>query len=107
MEFPNDENGQVLRTMQEEGDDLSQARSIDFYFAFPLREVAEAFAADVRKTMGLSAEAGPYEERKMWEATVKKNMVPTHAAITELEKALTTLAESYQGEADGWGSFKQ
>jgi hypothetical protein len=30
LEFPKDENGDVLRRMQADGDDLSKARDIDF-----------------------------------------------------------------------------
>jgi len=41
----------------------------------------------------------------MWEATISKNMVPTHEAITELEAALDKIAQLFEGEADGWGCF--
>ena len=43
-QFPDDENGDVLREMYARGDDLSQPRMVDFCFAFPGRRQALAFA---------------------------------------------------------------
>ncbi len=105
MKFPNDENGDILAKMVERGDDLSKARKIDFYFAFPEKSQAENFAEQVRLTTGLLPEVSRYEECNMWQATVYKEMIPTHQAITELETALDQIAQLYEGEADGWGCF--
>ncbi len=77
MKFPNDENGDILAKMVERGDDLSKARKIDFYFAFPEKSQAENFAEQVRLTTGLLPEVSRYEECDMWQATVCKEMIPT------------------------------
>ena len=106
MNFPNDENGDILRKMSERGDDLSKSREIDFYFAFPDEHHAKNFAEQVRVTMDLTSEVARYEERNMWEATVSKEMVPTHRGITDLESSLSQIAQLHDGEADGWGCFK-
>jgi hypothetical protein len=45
--FPNDDNGQVLQSMHERGDDLKKARDIDFCFVFPDRTQAVAFIQQV------------------------------------------------------------
>jgi len=105
MRFPNDENGNILPKMIREGDDLSKSRKMDFYFAFPEKHQAETFAGQVRLTMSLVPEVSRYEECNMWQATVCKEMIPTHQAITELETALDQIAQLYEGEADGWGCF--
>ncbi len=105
MKFPNDENGDILAKMVERGDDLSKARKIDFYFVFPEKHQADGFAEQARLRTDLISEVEHYEERNMWEATVSKNMVPTHQAISELETALDQIAQLYEGEADGWGCF--
>ena len=42
--FPDDENGDVLQPMQEQGDELRRARAIDFTVVFPTEHAAKAFA---------------------------------------------------------------
>ena len=105
QQFPNDYNGDVLRRMHVGGDDLSQARIIDFCFIFPKRRQALAFADvvdDVDKTVCISY----YEERDMWQVIVQHDMVPTYHHITNLESALTIKAENVGGRADGWGCMR-
>ena len=105
MNFPNDENGDILRKMIKRGDDLSKSRKIDFYFVFPEEHQARNFARQVHLTPGLACEAERYEERDMWEATVTSDMVPSHQEITELENSLDKIAQLNGGEADDWGCF--
>ena len=106
INFPNDENGDVLRGMVDEGDDISKPRNIDFYFAFEIEDEAKCFAEQVRVTTGLPAEVSTYESDQ-WQVCVTKYMVPKHHDITELETSLTHIARLYHGDADGWGSMKQ
>jgi hypothetical protein len=101
-DIPNDENGKILRRMLENGDDLTQARTIDFCFAFAERRQALAFA-EIVDERNLEVCISYYDEREMWQAIVKRHMIPTHDAITSLELTLTTRAEQAGGESDGWG----
>jgi hypothetical protein len=101
-QFPDDENGSVLRRMLDNGDDLSQPRIIDFYFTFSQRRQALVFA-DIVDERDVEIYISYDEESEMWEVCVKRHMVPTHEHITALELALTRRAESVGGEADGWG----
>ncbi len=105
LEFPDDTNGDVLRRMQGSGDDLARARMIDFCFAFPERRQAVAFA-EIVEDRDLEVCISYYEEREMWQAIVKRYMVPIHADITRIELALSDRAESVGGEADGWGCLQ-
>lgn len=104
--FPNDENGDVLRRMQANGDDLSKPRDIEFEFVFATEQKAKDFAGQVRTAHGLKAEPSRYEERKMWQTEVTKHMLPTHQDITAMEQMLTRQAQAYGGKADGWGCFQ-
>ena len=70
--FPNDENGDVLRRMQANGDDLSKPRGIEFEFIFATEQKAKDFASDVRAAHSLKAEPSSYGERKMWQTTVTR-----------------------------------
>lgn len=104
-DFPDDDNGDVLRRMHDDGDDLDQPRTMDFCFAFPDRRQALAFAGLVDER-DLEVCISWYEERRLWQTIVKRHMVPAHGAITALEQALTAHAESVGGEADGWGCMQ-
>jgi hypothetical protein len=102
--FPNDDNGKVLTRMHEGGDDLAKPRVIDFNFIFPERRQALAFA-ELVDDRDLEVCISYYEGQEMWQAVVKRRMVPTHQGITELEAMLVEHAESAGGEADGWRCF--
>jgi hypothetical protein len=101
-DFPSDENGDVFRRMVRGGDDISQPRMIDFCHIFPERRQALAFA-DIVDGRDLEVCISYYEERNMWEVTVKRYMAPTYKDVTALEVSLASQAESVGGKADGWG----
>jgi hypothetical protein len=103
--FPDDENGDVLRRMLEDGDDLSKPRIVDFCFAFTDRSKAVEFTTKVDER-DLEVCISFYEERAGWQVIVKRYMVPTHEDITKLEHSLTNRAKSVGGEADGWGCMQ-
>jgi hypothetical protein len=101
-QIPNDENGDVLRRMIKNGDDLSQPRMMDFCYIFPERRQALAFA-EIVDDKDLNVCISYNKERDMWDAIVKRYMIPTHTDITTFELSLATHAELVGGEADGWG----
>lgn len=104
-QFPDDENGDVLRRMYDGGDDLSQSRMMDFCFAFPERRQALAFAGIV-DDRDLEVCISYCEKREMWQAIVKRHMIPRHRDITEVEMRLAARAMSVGGEPDGWGCMQ-
>ena len=104
-QFPHDENGDVLRRMYEAGDDLTKPRMIEFCFAFPERREALAFAKII-DDRELEVCISYYKQREMWQAIVKRHMLPTHQDITTTESRLAAQAESVGGEADGWGCMQ-
>ncbi len=100
--IPNDNNGDVLRRLLECGDDLTQPRKIDFEFIFENRFKAIGFA-EVLDDKELTVSIHWYEERSLWNVTVSRYMIPSHAIVTTLEKRLTDAAHPFGGSADGWG----
>lgn len=108
-DFPNDENGDVLRDMQAEGDDLSLPRDIDFAVVFDQEKDAAAFHKAL-STSECHLEMGPYTDddgRMKWDVTVTYFMLPDHAEITGIEATLAALAAPLGGRNDGWGCFPQ
>lgn len=103
--IPDDENGDVLRRMREGGDALTKPRIIDFCFAFPAREQSLDFARMVSERE-FEVCLSFYKERDIWQAIVKKFMVPEHGAIGQIEATLSERAALVGGEPDGWGCMR-
>ncbi len=106
--FPDDENGDVLRRMQRNGDDFTRPRDIDFSVVFPSELAAEEFAEGFRRS-GFKVSVKQWEaERELpWDVTVTQYMLPTHAGVTEMEETLEHSAVALGGQNDGWGCFAQ
>ena len=114
IDFPADENGDVLRSMQRDGDDLSVARDIDFSQLFNDEDSAKAFCV-IFAEKGYEVDYGPWEidhdnvtdlNFGKWNVQVIHHMVPDHAAITAFEAELQEVAEPLGGRNDGWGCFQ-
>lgn len=101
MDIPHDENGNVLLRMRDAGDRLDRPRIVNFCFAFPRRDQAIQFAASVDE-VEYEVCISRYEEKSMWQAIVKKHMIPDHTEITRIEVDLGTRAAAAGGFADGW-----
>ena len=105
--FP-DENGDVLRRMERNGDDLSVPRDINFSVVFASQQDAESFAACVRQRgLAASVERSDCVLELPWDVTVTKHMVPTHKAITDIEAVFADISSALGGSNDGWGCFSQ
>ena len=99
---PDNRNGAVLRRLIAEGDSLEKPRLIDFCFVFHERPQSIAFAAVVTERE-YEVCLSRYEERDMWQAIVRKHMVPEIGEISRIELELTRRAVAAGGAADGWG----
>jgi hypothetical protein len=105
-EFPDDENGAVLRQMADQGIDLVSPRTIEFEHCFPDEARARAFLAAVSGMVREARLIPPDpDEGRGWEVECTERMVPTHAAITETELRLADVAKRFDGDGDGWGSL--
>jgi len=104
--FPNDETGELLRLMQEQGDDLSVPRDIDFFLVFDTRADAEAFASRTDLGHEFEVAVSRYEKTSKWQATLTAHRVPVYAEIVMLEKQVARLGRQQGGEPDGWGCAK-
>ncbi len=88
--FPNDENGDVLRRMARHGDDLSQARAIEFAHVFADKKAAELFAAEA-SGLGYQSSVEERDAGKGWDVICAKVMLPTHEGITKAEVSVQPL----------------
>lgn len=108
LDFPEDDNGDVLRRMQRNGDTLTISRDVDFTVVFVIEDAAREFA----KVFGergyrVSVTESGCKPDLPWDVLVVRDIVPTHAGITEFENELQEVAEGLGGLNDGWGCINQ
>ncbi|MCE9684952.1 ribonuclease E inhibitor RraB [Shewanella sp. AS16] len=104
MQFPDDDNGQMLAAMADAGIDLSQALDVDFFLVFDdQRDAESALEALSGSEPEGELEINFSEELSKWELIVSLNMVPEYAAIVAEETRLNDFAAEFDGMTDGWG----
>src|SRR5262245_39348145 len=104
MKHPDDANGDVLRRMEAQGDDLSCPRNVEFTVVFPNESAARQFA-DHFSALGfaVSTEHTQTVENFPWDVVVVKHMTPAHEEIGAFENSLESVAVRFGGHNDGWG----
>lgn len=108
MKYPGDANGDALRRMEAEGDDLTRPRNIEFTVVFPNENTATQFA-DYFRALGcaVSAELAGTVQDFPWDIIVVRHMVPSHEEIGTFEDSLQQVADTLGGHNDGWGCFSE
>lgn len=97
------ENASALANMAAQGDDLTQARDVEFAHVFEDRDAANAFSGWAQ-SQGYVVTVEDREDAGA-DVIVRQRMVPELLTLTDLELALTDAARDYGGEPDGWGCF--
>jgi len=103
--FPDDENGDVLRMLAEQGIDLVSRRVMEFEHCFPDEASAKGFCGAVFGSVLEAKLFAPDPEGSEWQVRCRERMVPTHENITATEARLGAVAEDFGGYPDGWGSL--
>ncbi|WP_180021358.1 ribonuclease E inhibitor RraB [Acinetobacter sp. YH16044] len=103
-QFPDDDNGNVLWQMQQDGDDLSVPHEIEYSIAFSNEAQAEQCALYLLKEeQKISLFQDEESDREEWIITVYVYMEPDYEDIVDLEQWFIKIAEQHSGEYDGWG----
>lgn len=106
MDYPDDDNGDALRRLQADGDDLTRARDINFTVVFQDQFKADQFAQHFRNAGYKSkVEEAQVKKTHPWDVVVVKRMIPTHSGIIKFEAELQAIAGTLEGCNDGWGCF--
>lgn len=103
--FPNDDNGDVLWRLVENGDDLSIARDIDFSLDFETEQAALECGMFLFKNEYKIQLEPPLEDEpeSPWTVQVMPYMAPDHAQISHMEGYLKDVAKHFGGDCTGWG----
>ncbi len=102
--FPNDDNGDVLWQMAQDGDDLTEAHEIEYSIAFTDKAKAEQCALFLlNEEQKISLFIDEESENQEWIITIYVYMEPEYSDIVDLEEWFTKIANEHGGEYDGWG----
>ena len=102
--FPNDDNGDVLWQMAQDGDDLTEAHEIEYSIAFTDKEKAEQCALFLlHEEQKISLFIDEESENQEWIITIYVYMEPEYSDIVDLEEWFSKIANEHGGEYDGWG----
>ena len=92
----------VIDKLRESGADLKLSRQVDFYLYFPDEPAANRVAAMMRGE-GYTVEVrAPTAEIPDWACLAHKSMLVSLSRMHEARARLTSLAEQFGGEYDGW-----
>ncbi|MBB3980856.1 hypothetical protein GGR44_000487 [Sphingobium fontiphilum] len=101
-----EENAEILAGMQRDGRDLGASRPVDFSHIFPNQASAKDFAAQCERD-GFKIDVIETDRVECpWDVTVTVEIEPSAANVTSWEERFDTLAQAYEGRADGWGFFR-
>ncbi len=100
--FPEDEIGNTLWQMQENGDDLLNEREIEFSVLFPSQELALQFGQLLLEN-NQKLSFTPYEDNKAlpWEITAYPFMPASYENIRSYQNLLETSAVPLKGQFAG------
>lgn len=101
--FPNDNNGDALWKMLQDGDDLTEHREIEFSVIFPSEKLALQFGQLLlENNQKLSFCPFPDSDEYPWEITAYPDMPATYENITAYQHLLESSCDPLQGKFDGW-----
>lgn len=102
--YPDDDNGNVLWQMAQDGDDLTEAHEIEYSIAFTTKEQAEKCALFLlEEEQKISLFIDEETDIAEWIVTIYVYMEPEYSDIVDLEEWFTKIANDHGGEYDGWG----
>mgnify|MGYP002623331440 CR=1 FL=1 len=112
MPYPNDEDGQVLQSLADAGNDMEKPMDIDFQIAAHSEEVAVQVAEqaaergyEVAIYFDEGEDDADDDPLPPYTCECTKTMVPTYEAVMAAQRELAALAEPLGAMVDGWGTF--
>jgi len=113
--YPDDADGEALKRLHADGNDMSRPMAIDFEIAAPDGPTAESIVA----ALAAAGYAGQswYDEGESessdesdefgpsWNVTVTITMVPMYDDIIRIQNDLERVVGPHSGFSDGWGTF--
>lgn len=105
LKCPDDADGRALRSIANDGSDMSKPMFINFQVAVPNEAAAKGLAAAAYKLgYRVSIYASP-NCGLPWTCECSTRTLATHQAVLAIQDELSELAKDFGGYSDGWGTF--
>ncbi|HYK75223.1 MAG TPA: ribonuclease E inhibitor RraB [Pseudoneobacillus sp.] len=104
MKFPNDADGDALRSLYNEGINFKKPQSVEFFVAVPNKQSGEKLS-QVLKNEGFNCFLDQDDETDEWACCFSKRMLLNHSELVKMQKKLDELSKPHGGYSDGWGVF--
>jgi regulator of RNase E activity RraB len=104
INFPNDANGEALRSLQKDGVDFSKQHSVEFFVAVPNHSIGELLANEL-KDEGFHCFVEQDDETEEWQCCCSIKMNLDYQKIIDTQNKLDHLSKPHGGYSDGWGVF--
>jgi hypothetical protein len=96
-----DPDSRVLEMLENFGSDFSKEHEFVFFLYFPSKDIAETVQQQLLDK-GFEVDVHPPHPGSSWLVLAMLEMRPTHIELVKLRKYFTKLAQSYDGNYDGW-----
>lgn len=106
MEFPGDEDGDILWALHLAGNDLTIPRDVNFSVLFDADDSAEAHAAEMSEA-AFGVQVDDCMESygiPAWEVVTTVYIIPSHERITALGVLIFGMAANHGGVPNGWAT---
>lgn len=102
--LPDTDTGDALRSLINNGSDLSKPIEIDFFIAVPDENAGLEIAREADK-IGYNVSLEKDNETGRWTCYCKRKLIAYYSEVVRMEEELDTLAKVHGGYADGFGSY--
>ncbi|MBT2684665.1 ribonuclease E inhibitor RraB [Bacillus sp. ISL-37] len=104
MKFPNDADGEALRSLFNEGVSFKKPQPVEFFIAVPDKATGEKLLP-VLKEEGFHGLLEQDDETDEWACSCSKRMLLNHSELKKVQEKLDKISKPYGGHSDGWGVF--
>ena len=104
MDYPSDADGDALRRVASDGNDMSQPMDIEFSVIVPDRLSAERVVSTSAEH-GYAASLYHDDEDDRWTVYCTKRMLASYDGVVRAQAELDRLSSPFGGCCDGWGTF--
>ncbi|QDU31262.1 hypothetical protein ETAA8_64150 [Anatilimnocola aggregata] len=103
QDYPADADGDALRGVAADGNDLNQPMQVDFPVVFASLAEAQTFLPTAR-SHGYDVEIGEIEDDQV-DVYCVRTMLLTYEAVVACQHELNELSKPFGGFCDGWETF--